>query len=171
MKVNKRSYIWPVLIAAGMILSACSRDPNVLKQRHFAKGEAYFQRGEYPEAAIEFQNAIQIDSFYSQAHYELAQVYLKQGDWRRGYQELMTTVEISPDDLKAQLALADLLLTAGKIPDARTHAEIVLQKRAAKRASADHHFPRGRRSGRSRQGFDGSASRRFKWIRIVRRPF
>ncbi len=83
MKVNKRSYIWPVLIAAAMILSACSRDPNVLKQRHFAKGEAYFQRGEYPEAAIEFQNAIQIDSFYSQAHYELAQVYLKQGDWRR----------------------------------------------------------------------------------------
>ncbi len=63
----------------------------------------------------------------SEAHYELAQTYLKQADWLHAYQELAKTVEISPNNLKAQLDLADLLLAAGKIPEARNHAEIVLQ--------------------------------------------
>ena len=39
----------------------------------------------------------------------------------------MKTVEISPGNLKAQLDLADLLLAAGKIPEARDRAQIVLQ--------------------------------------------
>ncbi len=123
---KNRSILFTALVAAA-ILVGCTRDPNVLKQKHFARGESYFQHARYREAAIEFQNAIQIDPKYAEAHYELAQTYLKEADWLHAYQELMKTVEINPNNLKAQLDLADLLLAAGKIPDARNHAEIVLQ--------------------------------------------
>ena len=81
MNLGDRSRTWAILLAAALIIAGCSRDPNVLKKKHFDRGEAYFQQGKYQEAAIEFQNAIQFDSKYSQAHYELAQTYLKQGDW------------------------------------------------------------------------------------------
>ena len=127
MNFTNHRYFWLAALIAATVVAGCTRDPNVLKQKHFAKGESYFQRGQYREAAIEFQNAIQIDSKYAEAHYELAQTYLKEADWLHAYQELMKTVEINPNSLKAQLDLADLSLAAGKIPDARSHAEIALQ--------------------------------------------
>jgi tetratricopeptide (TPR) repeat protein len=108
-------------------LGGCSRDPQVLKQKHLEKGKSYAEKGKYLEAAIEFQNAIQIDSKFEPAHYELALCYLKRGAFQQAYMELARAVEIAPDDLKAQLELAKLLLAGRKPADARTHAEIALQ--------------------------------------------
>ena len=79
MNLTRHRSIWLAALIAVAIVAGCTRDPNVLKQKHFAKGESYFQRGQYREAAIEFQNAIQIDPKYADAHYELAQTYLKLG--------------------------------------------------------------------------------------------
>src|SRR5271154_3570437 len=47
-----RRVIMPVLFAT--VLLGCTRDPQILKQRHFDKGQAYFQQAKYAEAAIEF---------------------------------------------------------------------------------------------------------------------
>ncbi len=152
MNLTKNRSIWFAALIAATILAGCTRDPNVLKQKHFARGESYFQRAQYREAAIEFQNAIQIDPKYAEAHYELAQTYLKQADWLHAYQELVKTVEINPNNLKAQLDLADLLLAAGKIPDARKPRRNRIAERTAKRSSTNHHFPRGRGARRSHQG-------------------
>ncbi|MGA7916744.1 MAG: tetratricopeptide repeat protein, partial [Candidatus Acidiferrales bacterium] len=127
MNLGNRWRVWTTLLIATSVVAGCSRDPNVLKKKHFDRGEAYFQQGKYPEAAIEFQNAIQFDSKFSQAHYELAQTYLKQNEWSRAYQELMRTVQIAPDNSKAQLDLANLLLAAGKIPEARDRAQTLLK--------------------------------------------
>ena len=152
MNLTKNRSIWLAALVAATILVGCTRDPNVLKQKHFARGESYFQHAQYREAAIEFQNAIQIDPKYAEAHYELAQTYLKEADWLHAYQELMKTVEINPNNLKAQLDLADLLLAAGKIPDARKSRRNRIAERTAKCTSTNNHFPCGRRSRRSQQG-------------------
>ena len=56
------------------MFTGCSRDPNVRKQKYFDSGEKYFAAGKYHEAAIQFSNAIQIDSRFAQAHYELARL-------------------------------------------------------------------------------------------------
>src|ERR1700728_2103969 len=82
------------LIAA--LLAACSRDPNVRKQKYFASGLSYFQKGKLEEAAIEFRNAVAVDSSFAEAHYELGMTYLKTQQWARANQELGRTIELQP---------------------------------------------------------------------------
>ena len=73
-----RSLLVCSLVAA--LFTGCSRDPNVRKQKYFDSGEHYFEEGKYREAAIQYANAIQVDSRFAQAHYQLGQTYLKLGD-------------------------------------------------------------------------------------------
>ena len=72
--VSVRLLLSCTLIAA--MLTGCSRDPNVRKQKYFDSGEKYFAAGKYREAAIQYSNAIQIASRFAQAHSPLAQSYL-----------------------------------------------------------------------------------------------
>jgi Tfp pilus assembly protein PilF len=101
-----------------VLLTGCSRDPNVRKQKYFDSGEKYFAQGNYREAAIQFANAVQIDSRFAQAHYELSQAYLKLGETNRAFQELTRTVELAPDNYHAHADLANLLVTV-RNPDGR----------------------------------------------------
>jgi Tfp pilus assembly protein PilF len=70
MNSSKQARFLFALALAAALLSACTRDPQILKKKHFDKGQAYFQQAKYPEAAIEFRNAIQFDSKYADAHYQ-----------------------------------------------------------------------------------------------------
>src|SRR5580692_10154208 len=101
----------PCLLIA-MSLTACSRDPKVRKQKYFNSGEKYFAEGKYREAAIQYSNAVQIDSGFAQAHYKLSQVYLKLGDTNHAFPELTRTLEIAPDNVRARTDLANILVTA-----------------------------------------------------------
>ena len=53
------------------LLTGCSRDPNVRKQKYLESGQRYFDKGQYREAEIQFENAIQVDSRFADAHYKL----------------------------------------------------------------------------------------------------
>jgi tetratricopeptide (TPR) repeat protein len=120
-----------------VLLTGCSRDPNVRKQKYFDSGEKYFAQGNYREAAIQYANAVQIDSRFAQAHYNLSQAYLKLGDTNRAYQELSRTVELAPDNYRAHTDLANLLVTvrnpdgtpaADPLKQAKTHLDILREK-------------------------------------------
>ena len=115
------------LIVALALLSGCSRDRQVLKKKHFDRGHAYFEKGRYQEAAIEYANAIRIDPQYAEARFNLAECFLRQGQWRYAYPELARAVELDPGNTRAQLDLSGLLLAAGKSSEARDHAEAVLK--------------------------------------------
>lgn len=113
------------------VLSGCTRDPNVRKQKYFDSGEKYFADGKYREALIQYSNAVQIDSRFSQAHYQLAQTYLKLGDNQRAFGELNRTVELAPDNYHARVDLANLLVTVRNpdgtpVPDAMRQAKAQL---------------------------------------------
>ena len=119
------------------LFTACSRDPNVRKQKYLDSGEKYFAEGKYREASIQYLNAIQIDARFAQAHYDLSQAYLKQGDTQRAFQELLRTVDLAPDNYRAQTDLANLLDTVrnpdGTAPEetlkqAKTHLDIIREK-------------------------------------------
>ena len=118
---------WMSLILGASLLAGCSRDPQVAKKKHFDRGDSYFEAGKYREAAIEYQNAIQIDPRFAPAHFKLAESYLKLQDWQRGYQELLRSIDLQPDDWKAQLTLGNILLASGRFPDARDRAGIILK--------------------------------------------
>ena len=117
-----------VLTLAVGLLAGCSRDPNVRKQKYFESGMRYFDKQQYGEAAIEYQNAIQVDPRFAKAHYHLAQCYLKLGLWTSAYRELTRTVDLQPDNLAAQLDLGNLWLGARHFKEAQEKAELVLQK-------------------------------------------
>src|ERR1700721_505665 len=85
------SSILRLALALGLIatvFAGCSRDPNVRKQKYFGSGQRYFEKGQYREAAIQYKNAVQIDSTYGNAHYGLAQSLLKLQQWDPANQEL-----------------------------------------------------------------------------------
>ena len=113
---------------AATLFTGCSRDPNVRKQKYFESGERYFARGKYREAAIQFSNAVQVDSRFAQAHYQLAETYLKLRDFNRAYQELSRAVELAPDNYPAHVDLANLLISARDLKQAQTHLDILREK-------------------------------------------
>ncbi len=78
-------------------------------------GQRYFDKGQYREAAIQFQNAIQVDSRFANAHYKLALTAMKLGDGRTALQELMGTVQIIQPDTNDANALKSLDKTTLKL--------------------------------------------------------
>jgi tetratricopeptide (TPR) repeat protein len=110
------------------LFTGCSRDPNVRKQKYVESGDRYFAQGKYREAAIQYANAVQIDSRFAQAHYQLGQTYLKLGDSAHAFQELSRTVELAPDNYRAHIDLANLLVTA-RNPDGSSNQDYLKQAR------------------------------------------
>jgi tetratricopeptide (TPR) repeat protein len=104
------------ILVCGLLLAAmlgCSRDPSVRKQKYFERGNRYFESGKFPEAVIEFSNAVQLDPQYGAAHFKLGESYLKMQRLQDGYSELQRTVELDPGNTKAQLDLG-LIMIAGR---------------------------------------------------------
>jgi tetratricopeptide (TPR) repeat protein len=132
MKPRTTLLLFPLVISlvVAALLVGCARDPNARKQAYVNKGNQYFERGDYPAAAIEYLNAIKIDKSYPDAHYQLAQCYLKQGIWNGAYQELTITTELQPDNLNAQIDLGILMLSAKQFKQARERANDILARDA-----------------------------------------
>ena len=109
--MKRSSFVRCALIVgfSALVLTACSRDPNVRKQRYFKSGQKYFAEGRYPEAAIQFQNAIQLDGRFAAAHYQLARTYLQLRDGQHAYLETRRTLELQPDNYKAHADMTNML--------------------------------------------------------------
>ena len=115
------------LLAAGLLVG-CSRDPNVRKQKFYESGMRFFEKGKYPEAAIQFSNATQVDSSFGQAHYQLALTYLKLQQYQRAYQELNAAIPTLADNTQAHIDLANLLILDGHFKEAKEHLDEVATK-------------------------------------------
>jgi len=118
-EIKKNRLLGITAIFALGLLAGCARNPEVVKKKYFDRGTAYFEKGQYADAAIEYRNAIRIDPGFAQAHYQLAKSFLKLTDGNRAYLEMQRTVEIEPANWDAQLDLARLLLSARSLSLAR----------------------------------------------------
>src|SRR5260370_8476703 len=105
---------------------SCHMDRGAQKQIYFQSGMEYLQRSRYPEAIIQFQNAIQIDNRFASAHYQLAQCYLRRGEWQDAQKELLTTVELDPRNSQAQLDLGRFLFQVGQFQRPKAPAHLLL---------------------------------------------
>jgi cellulose synthase operon protein C len=108
--------VFAIALLLPMLFTACSRDPNVRKQKYLESGDRYFAKGKYREAAIQYSNALQVDPRFAAAHYQLGETYMKLGNVAQAFQQFSRTVELAPDDYRAHLDLANLL-TAARNPD------------------------------------------------------
>src|ERR1700722_1285034 len=114
-----------------LLLTSCSRDPNVRKQKYFDSGEDYYAKGKYGEPAIQYSNAIKIDSRFAQAHYKLSQSFLRLHDLNDAYEELKRTVVLDPGNYRAHTDLANLLISArdpSSLQDAKLHLDLLRAK-------------------------------------------
>ena len=118
------------VVALGLLalLSGCSRDPNVRKQKYMESGQRYYDKGQYREAAIQFQNAIQVDQQFAEAHYRMGLTALKLQQWPGAYQELSTAIQDNPEHYAARLELAKLQIAAREYAGAKDQLDVLVQK-------------------------------------------
>lgn len=130
--MNRRSVICLLLLIASLaaLLVSCSRNPAVAKLKYLESGRRYAEKGKYPEAVIQFRNALQMDAGYAAAHYQLAQVYMKLQQWTPAYNELSRTVELQPENYPAHIDLANLLIAGHEFRQAQGEADLLLQKQS-----------------------------------------
>ena len=69
-----------LVACVGALAASCSRDPQVLRDTHFQKGETYFKEGKLAEASIEFRTALQYDARMGAAYFRLGEISEKQED-------------------------------------------------------------------------------------------
>ena len=127
-KGSRFQYAVAAVCVLAALFTGCSHDPNVRKQKYLESGQRYFDKGQYREAEIQFENAIQVDSRFADAHYRLALAAMKLQQWPAAYQELLTTVQIQPDQYAAHLDMANLLILNRQFNDAKDHLDLLAQK-------------------------------------------
>jgi tetratricopeptide (TPR) repeat protein len=102
-----------VLASLVCLVLGCSSNPAAQKAKYLASADQYFAKEQYREAAIQYQNAIQVDPSSATAHYGLAKTLMKEKLWPDAYRELQRAAQLDPANIDAQLDLADLMI-AGK---------------------------------------------------------
>src|SRR5271165_5884972 len=113
--------------------TGCKSNPEKAKKKYLESGLSYVDKKQYDAAVIQFKKALQVDPKYAEAHYQLGLAYLHQGNDKQhvvsGYQELHQATELDPNNLKAKLAMGNLLFGAfGKYKLAEDEARKVIEK-------------------------------------------
>jgi tetratricopeptide (TPR) repeat protein len=110
------------------LLTGCTRDPNVRKQKFLESGNRYRDQGKLREAAIQYANAIQVDPRFAEAHFQLGETYLKLRDASHAFAEFSRTVDLAPDNYRARTELADILVSVHN-PDGSPNQDYLKQAR------------------------------------------
>lgn len=124
----KRQSIMALSLAIGL-LSACSLDPSVRKQKYYQNGQAFFEKGEYNAAVAEYSHATKVDPGYADAHFQLGESYMLLQQPDRAYQEFARTIELQPANYQARLAMAHLAILSRNFQPAKEQTDWLLKQR------------------------------------------
>ncbi len=123
---------WCSVLAVTLIavsLSACSLDPSARKQSYFRSGTQYYAKGQYPQAVVQFTNAIRVDPGYADAHLQLAQTYVKLQQPDRACDEFAELLKLQPGDYKDRIVMANLLTAGHRFSEAKDQTQLLLRVR------------------------------------------
>src|SRR5437867_3692319 len=90
-------------LAILILTVACGTNP----QEYVNKGNRLFDSGNYPDADINYQKAIQKDSRFGEAYYRLGLSAFRQGKLAESYQALLRASELMANRDDVSIALAD----------------------------------------------------------------
>ncbi|MGA7412664.1 MAG: tetratricopeptide repeat protein [Bryobacteraceae bacterium] len=121
-----RTRLLLVVLFCGALMSACSRDPQVRKQKFYKTGVEYLNKGDTKKAALQFMNALQIDPKFAEAANVLAEIEFRQKNYRRAYSLLQQAIAAKPDYLPPHKGLAQIYRLAGKTADAEKELQFIL---------------------------------------------
>lgn len=87
-------------------LTAC----RTSKEGYVAKGNKLFAAGKYPDAELQYRNAIQRDSHFGEAYYRLGLAAIKLNNAREAYESLLRAVQLLPNNVDVREKYADVCL-------------------------------------------------------------
>jgi tetratricopeptide (TPR) repeat protein len=121
---------WPlcILVVAAVGTASCSRDPEAAKRKFLDSGNQYLAQKKYPEAIVQYRNALQQDAKLGDARLKLTDAYLASGDLRNAIGESVRAADVLPESVDAQLRAGSLLLLAHQYPEAKQRALAALQR-------------------------------------------
>jgi len=129
-----KKLFFPVVLAVtvllgGVLAFAMWKAKPQTSQAFYESGKKYFDEKKYPEAIIQFLNAIRKDSRNRDARYQLALSYVAQQDLTNAVGHLRALLELYPDDIPASLQLGAIYLTGGRSnPDLFRMAREIAEK-------------------------------------------
>ena len=116
------------LILLALSAVSCSTDPETAKRQFVAEGDRYLAEKKYPEAILQYRNALRQDERYGEARLKLTDAYLAIGDGPQCTRRGDRAADLLPDDVDAQIRAGFLLLLARQFPEARARATAALAK-------------------------------------------
>ncbi len=102
------------IVIGGVLGYSIWRSSPQTAQGYVKSGKQYFEAKQYPEATIQFLNAVQKDPKDHEARYLLAECYVKQMNLNAAVKQLTTILEESSDDEQAKMLPGRIYLTGGK---------------------------------------------------------
>lgn len=109
------------LLALGL---ACRRDTA---DAHVMKADSYVEQKRYPEAIIEYRNALQLDPKRGDVRSKLGQAYAQVKEPGNAVREYVRAADLLPNDVKAQIRAGVGLMLARAFEDAKGRADKALE--------------------------------------------
>ena len=111
-----------------LVLAGCSRDPVVRAESSYKRAEKYLRENKPDAAVIELRRALQLNPQLAKAHFALGAVELQRGSMLTAFQEFYAASLADPDNLQAQIMVAELLARARNYTQSRRQAELILSR-------------------------------------------
>ena len=93
-------------IALALLCTGCRN-----AQYYLDSGKQHAAQGEWAEAVLDFQKAIQKEPNQPEAHFQLGEALLKQNNWRNGLPLLARATELQPGNITYRRRFTDVVLT------------------------------------------------------------
>lgn len=145
----KRITVLSLLIVILVVFTGCSKSPQEKKQDYLESAQKYLSQGKNAEAAIQYQNALQITPDDVKTLISLGEVQLKLSRPQEAYAAFSKASQADPKNVKAREYLASMLLLAKQYDLAEKQASSILQtdqkNLLAKQVQAQSLFMGGKR--------------------------
>src|SRR5437868_105044 len=122
MKRSQDIFALTLLLAVACLTASCSSP-----ERYTASGDAFVKAKRFPEAIIQYRNAIEKDPSYAPAMQKLADAYMAVQDGSSAAEMYVKAADLLPKDTEAQLKAAGVLLLARQFDLARLRTQNILR--------------------------------------------
>src|SRR5262245_11456186 len=86
-----------------VLCAGCGKDPEVAAREYIKSGDGYVAQGKYPEAVVQYANAVQQTPRNGEARSKLADAHTKTGEAAKALAEYVRAADLLPQDAQAQL--------------------------------------------------------------------
>lgn len=123
----RRSIGLVVVVLMVVSVMGCIKSPEEKKQAYLESAQQYMDKGKYAEAAIQYQNVLQITPDDVNTLISLGEVQLKLNRPQQAYTAFSKASQADPKNIKAREYLASMLLLAKKYDLAEEQASFILK--------------------------------------------